>query len=68
MGIGFKPTIGICDKCGTEKSYLFEYRSDYWICKANECFQEEVERDSGRHVRKNDKLEDYRKLVAGTGG
>ena len=61
------PTIGTCDKCSTENSELHEYRTGVFLCKANECWQEEVERDSGRHIRLNQKLEDYRSIVNRSG-
>ena len=60
-----KPLMGICEKCGTENSELFEYDGRY-LCKANECLTEELERDSERHILLNEKLENYKKLVAGT--
>jgi len=60
------PVIGTCRKCDTTESELFEYRAGFWICKAGTCWDEEVERDSGRHIEKNEKLKDYRRLVAGT--
>ena len=55
--------IGDCRKCFTENSLLYEYRPGYFICKANGCYDEEVERDSGRHILLNKKLEDYRRVV-----
>ena len=59
------PLYGICDKCRTANSELFEYDGK-WLCRANECFMEEIERDSGKQFRDQDKLEDYRRLVQGT--
>ena len=58
---------GDCMKCGTTQSELFEYTAGYWICKAVGCWDEEVERDSGRHEILNEKLEDYKKLCQGSG-
>lgn len=58
------PIYGPCNKCNTENSLLFEYKPGYFICKANECWEEEVERDSGRHIEQERKLDDYRKLVS----
>jgi hypothetical protein len=57
------PIYGDCGKCGTENSELFEYRPGYFICKANECWAEETERDSGRHILLNAELEEYRRIV-----
>ena len=54
----------VCAKCGTEYSVLYEYRHGFWICRANACWDEEVERDSRRHVEQHQSVEDYRKLVA----
>ena len=59
------PLYGFCDKCNTEFSELFEFE-DRHLCKANACFQEEVERASEKHLLDEEKLNDYRKLVAGT--
>ena len=63
--MGMKPwaRIGECGKCGTEDSELFEYKRGYFIGKACGCWEEELERDSGRHIRLNKKLEDYRRVV-----
>jgi len=66
MGYMFKPTIGNCMKCETENSELFEYKPGWWICKANACWTEEAERDSGEHLIKNKKRQDYDRLIAGT--
>lgn len=57
---------GTCQKCGTENSILHQYKPNYWICRVN-CFFEEKERDSGRHKIKQKKLDDYRKICAGSG-
>jgi len=59
------PLYGRCDKCATANSELFEYDGK-WLCRANECFMEEVEKDSGKQFRDQDKLSDYKKLVQGT--
>lgn len=59
------PTIGKCMKCATQNSELFDYDGRK-LCKANECFMEEVERDSGKQFRDQDKLNDYKRLVQGT--
>lgn len=61
-----EPVIDTCMKCGTEYSYLFEYRPGYWICRANACWDEDAERESLRHVERQRSLKDYQKLVAGT--
>lgn len=61
------PKIGICQKCNTENSELFEYSNGVFLCKAGECYQEELERDSGRHVILEQKLKNYRKLVNRSG-
>lgn len=58
------PTIGNCYKCNTANSELFQYRTGYFICKANSCWDEECERSSGRHVILNRRLEEYRRLIA----
>ncbi len=58
------PIYGICYKFNTENSELFEYKPGYFICKANVCWTEEVERDSGRHIRKRWSLDQYRQLIA----
>ena len=60
------PTIGTCMKCGTENSELFQHKNGYYICRANECWTEEVERNSGRHIRLNRKLERIRKALSHT--
>ena len=59
------PIYGRCDKCNTDNSELFEYDSR-WLCKANACYSEEVERNSEKQFRDQEKLTDYRKLVQGT--
>ena len=59
------PLYGRCEKCATEHSELFEYDGKY-LCKANECYMEEVERDSGKQLRDQDKLNDYKRLCQGT--
>ena len=62
------PIYGTCNKCGTENSLLQEYRPGYFICSANECWTEELERESGRHIILNKKLEDYRRVIARANG
>ncbi len=59
------PVYGICDKCGTNDSELFEYEGR-WLCKANACYAEEVDRNKEKQFRDQEKLNDYRKLVQGT--
>ena len=59
------PIYGICDKCGTDDSELFEYEGS-WLCKANACFTEETERNKEKQFRDQEKLIDYRRLVQGT--
>ena len=66
LGLSGHPVIGFCSKCNTENSVLYEYRVGYWICRANACWDEEVERDSQRHVEQQRAVEDYRQLVQGT--
>lgn len=60
--------IGTCQKCGTTNSELFQYRSGFFICRGALCWDEEVERDTGRHLMLNKKLEDYRKIIQNAGG
>ena len=62
------PVIDTCAKCGTENSEVFEYHRGYFICRSNGCWDEETERDSGRHIIKNRQLEDYKKLIARSQG
>ena len=62
------PKYGDCRKCGTQNSLLYEYRTGYFICKAAGCWDEEKERDSGRHIILNKKLEDYRRVVSRANG
>ena len=59
--------IGTCQKCGTEFVEVYLYKSNYWICSVNECWTEETERDSGRHIRLNRELEEHRKIIERTG-
>jgi hypothetical protein len=54
---------GTCYKCGTDNVDLYEYRPGYMICKVNQCWEEEKERDSGRHIRLNRNLEAYRQII-----
>jgi len=61
------PRYGVCRKCATENSELFEYRTGFWICKANSCWDEEVERDDGSYLVKQEKLDDYRRIVNSSG-
>ena len=58
---------GTCEKCGTKWSELFLY-GDRWLCKSACCFQEEVEKDSGKIDKDIEKLEEYRQLCQGTKG
>ena len=44
---------------------LFAY-GDQMLCKANCCHQEEVEKDSEKHIIDEQKLDDYRDLIART--
>ena len=66
-GHGFKPYIGTCAKCETEASYLYEYKPNYFICKANGCWSEEKERDSRIEKVRQRNLDDYRKITSGSG-
>lgn len=66
LGLSGNPVIGQCDKCGTLRSYLHELRPGFWICKANACWQEEVEREDRRHEAQAEAVEQYVRLVAGT--
>ena len=56
---------GTCDKCQTDNNELFDYNGRK-LCKDNQCYQEELERDSGKDQLDKDRLEEYRKLCAGT--
>lgn len=62
------PIYGTCRKCSTENSLLFQYRPGYFICKANNCWDDECERDSGRHILMNAKLEEYSRIVGRASG
>lgn len=66
LGISDRPVYGTCQKCNTEYSEVFQYKPNYWICKANECWAEELEHDSGRAELMKQALTDYQKLVRGT--
>jgi hypothetical protein len=59
--------MGTCEKCGTKWSELFQYK-DHWLCKSNCCYQEEMDKDSGKIDRDIEKLEEYRQLCQGTKG
>ena len=54
-----------CEKCQTEWSEVFEY-NDRWLCDSNGCLSEEIERDSEKHIRDEDSLDEYRQLCNGT--
>lgn len=56
---------GTCNKCQTKWIKLYSY-NDRWLCKDNLCYQEEVEKGSGKQERDLENLEKYRQLVAGT--
>ena len=62
--LGKYSVIGVCEKCGTEGSTLFKY-DDRWLCSANACIEEEIERDSDKVERDEQFLEDYRSIVRG---
>lgn len=57
--------VGNCQKCNTY-STLFEYSPNWFIGKGCGCWEEEVERESGRHEVLEEKLNDYRNLVRRT--
>ena len=59
------PVYFTCEKCGTENSEVFEY-NDRWLCKANACYQEETEHDSNIQEEREQNLDDYKRLCAGT--
>ena len=61
----FKPIIDYCDKCHTENSEVFEYEGR-WLCKINGCYEEELEKNSGIHEERDEKLQDYRRMCQGT--
>jgi hypothetical protein len=56
------PVIGTCEKCGTEKSYLYPYKNRM-ICKAAGCLEEETEHDSGKVEHDQKFLKDYKKII-----
>jgi len=56
---------GICHKCQTTWVIVTEYKGG-WLCEDNCCLQEEMEKDTGKHLRDEKDLNDYRALVAGT--
>lgn len=58
---------GICDKCGTQFTPLYEY-DGRMLCKLNACYDEETEKDSGKVELDELRLDEYRNLVAGTKG
>ena len=60
-----KPLIGVCEKCGTENSYLTEYDGRY-LCSANACWTEETENDSEIFEIRDDKLNEYRRMCQAT--
>lgn len=47
---------------------MVEEYNDMWLCHDNLCYEEEVEKDSGKHILDKERLEEYRKMVAGTKG
>ena len=59
------PLRGKCQKCQTDVTELFDYNGRK-LCKVNFCYDEEIERDSGKAERDLEKLNEYRRLVAGT--
>jgi hypothetical protein len=61
------PALGNCMKCNTPGK-LYEYRSNWWICRGNACWNEEVERDRNVPQLQRQAVEDYRQLVASTRG
>ena len=58
---------GRCQKCNTTLVPLYEFEGRY-LCKVNLCYEEEVEKATEKHIRDEEKLMDYRGLVAGTKG
>lgn len=54
--------IRVCDKCGTKASKCYPYNGQ-WLCKANCCLDEEMERDTGKHITDEQKLNEYRNFV-----
>jgi len=57
--------VKTCDKCMTVLSKCYEYNGR-WLCKANVCYQEEIEKDSGKWERDEANLDLYKDLVART--
>ncbi len=52
-----------CDKCFTKLSKCWFYNGR-WLCKAASCIDEEMEKDSGKHIRDWEDLNRYRHDVA----
>lgn len=62
-----KYKMGICNKCQTRWIPVYPYEGR-WLCKANLCFTEELEKNDGTVERNEKALDDYRKVVGGTNG
>lgn len=60
-------SYGDCSKCGTKWVRCVLY-NDHLVGIDCLCLAEEIERDSGKHIRDEQALEEYRNLVAGTIG
>jgi hypothetical protein len=58
-------STGQCDKCQTTMVTLYEF-GDRMLCKANYCFQEEVEKASGKSFEDKAVLDEYRLLINAT--
>ncbi len=63
--IGRYPIIGDCDKCHTEASWVYEFDDGRLLCVANSCWEEEIERDSGKEERDTQFVEDLHGIVRG---
>jgi len=56
-----------CDKCGSRWQVVREL-DGRWLGLACLCYQEETEDREGTVIRNEEKLDDYKQLVAGTKG
>jgi uncharacterized Zn finger protein (UPF0148 family) len=56
---------GRCQKCNTTLVPLYEFDGRL-LCKVFLCYEEEVEKSTEKHIRDEEKLTEYRSLVAGT--
>ena len=63
--IGKYPIIADCDKCRTPASLVYPFGDGGFLCLANECWEEELERSSEKQVRDRKFVEDLRGIVRG---